>query len=70
VNCDYCDDGVPVVCGECGVTVEQMMPPAHGWTGQDATYNHEARPVHRIRDPEGVEGTWLIPCARAVRVRG
>lgn len=71
MTCDYCDDGVPVVCGECGVAVETWVdgriikPASHQWTGKTASFDHRARPVHRIPDPEGYEGTAVVPCAAA-----
>jgi hypothetical protein len=37
VTCDYCDDGVPVVCRDCG---PHPIDPKH--------FAHDFIPVHRI----------------------
>jgi hypothetical protein len=56
VTCDYCAEGIPVVCGDCGDHED-----LHDWQ-----WEHPFRPVHRIPDPEGIEGVVaVVPCGRA-----
>lgn len=56
--CDYCDESIPVVCRICGREVNDRYS-THG-VGE-----HIANPVHKIPDPEGIEGTRVVPCGRS-----
>jgi len=70
VTCDHHD--LPLVCGECGrprwVETEylEVMPlPGNKGTvtfDHDAIVAHRFQPAHLMPDPEGIEGTWKIPC--------
>jgi hypothetical protein len=61
-TCDYHD--LPVVCGECGrdAMFRQHMIPVPAGIHPDF---HAFHPVHRIPDPEGIEGTAVVPCGEA-----
>jgi hypothetical protein len=55
--CDYCAEGLPVMCGECGLP--------EGVGGKAMEDDHPFQPVHRIPDPEGIEGVAVVPCAQS-----
>jgi len=63
--CDYHD--LPLVCGECdsrrGALPTLKTGITHHYGKSDAM--HRIRPVHRIPDPEAVEGTQVVPCGLA-----
>ena len=67
-RCDFTSpDGthLPVVCGECGGMYDTTI---NGRVYVSAPHqsnpmpDHPFRPVHRIPDPEGIEGTAVVPC--------
>jgi hypothetical protein len=67
VTCDYCDDGVPVVC-RCGLPVTGAPNEVHAGDAEpweELVTMHMPEPVHRIEDPEGIEGVQVVPCAQS-----
>jgi len=51
--CEWHD--LPLVCGECGAGLARCI---HQYPGGGFTRGA----VHRIPDPEGIEGTTIMPC--------